>query len=223
MQIHPCDNVEVRLDGQKYALCDIHTGECVTKYGFLIGEATKEIPCGDQVSPENLRSRLSGLGEWTYEKGETSATEGREGFFEGYLRANGAVGIRNELWIVPTVGCINDVARTLAEKCGGKALVHPYGCSQLGGDLLTTQRILCGLIRHPNAGGVLVLGLGCENNRMEDMKRLLGEIDETRVRFLSLQDCEDETEEGLRLIGELYEEWRRIAASPFRSRGCASP
>ncbi len=203
MQIHPSDNVEVRGDGQKYARHPIAAGECVIKYGFPIGMATRHIEKGEMVSPENLRSRLTGLGEWTYEKGETSPIGTKNGTFEGFVRANGEVGIRNELWIVPTVGCINDVARTLAEKCGGKALVHPYGCSQLGGDLLTTQRILCGLIKHPNAGGVLVLGLGCENNRMEDMQRLLGDFDTARVRFLSLQDCEDEIEEGMRLIGEL--------------------
>ena len=121
----------------------------------------------------------------------------------GYLRENGEVGIRNELWIVPTVGCINDVARTLAAQSSAKALLHPYGCSQLGGDLLTTQRILCGLIKHPNVGGVLVLALGCENNRLEDMKKMLGDCNEARIRFLSLQDCEDEMEEGMRLIDEL--------------------
>lgn len=203
MQIHPSDNVEVRDDGQKYACRPIACGECVIKYGFPIGEATCEIPTGTQVSPENLRSRLAGLGEWTYEKGETSRIAVKEGCFEGFLRESGEVGIRNELWIVPTVGCINDVARTLAKKCGGKALVHPYGCSQLGGDLLTTQKILCGMIRHPNAGGVLVLGLGCENNRMEDMQRLLGTYEPARVRFLSLQECEDEIAEGMKLIDEL--------------------
>lgn len=203
MQIHPSDNVEVRADGQKYALKEIREGECVIKYGFPIGLATCAIAKGEQVSPANLRSRLEGLGEWTYEKGETSPIGTKEATFEGYVRADGEVGIRNELWIVPTVGCINDVARRLARECGGKALVHPYGCSQLGGDLLTTQKILCGLIRHPNAGGVLVLGLGCENNRMEDMQRLLADVDLTRVRFLSLQDVSDEIEAGMALIGEL--------------------
>ena len=124
----------------------------------------------------------------------------------GYLRKNGDVGIRNELWIVPTVGCINSVVRALAEKSGAKGLTHPYGCSQLGGDLLTTQRFLCGLIRHPNAGGVLVLGLGCENNGIGQLKAALGEYDPKRVRFLNLQDCEDEEAEALALLDELKAE-----------------
>lgn len=203
MQIHPSDNVEVRADGQKYALCEIGAGADVIKYGFPIGAAKRCIAVGERVSPENLRSKLAGLGEWTYEPTQTSPIGIKKGEFMGYLRENGEVGIRNELWIVPTVGCINDVARTLAAQSSAKALLHPYGCSQLGGDLLTTQRILCGLIKHPNVGGVLVLALGCENNRLEDMKKMLGDCNEARIRFLSLQDCEDEMEEGMRLIDEL--------------------
>ena len=203
MRIHPSDNVEVRADGQKYALREIACGEDVVKYGFPIGAATKDIAVGERVSPDNLHSKLSGLGEWTYTPTDTSPIGGKVGEFMGYVRANGDVGIRNELWIVPTVGCINDVARTLAERCSARALLHPYGCSQLGGDLLTTQKILCGLIKHPNAGGVLVLALGCENNRLEDMKKALGDYDEERVRFLSLQDCEDEIEDGERILSEL--------------------
>ncbi|MBQ8309985.1 MAG: UxaA family hydrolase [Clostridia bacterium] len=203
MQIHPSDNVEVRADGQKYALRAIMCGESVIKYGFPIGEACCDISVGERVTPQNLRSRLSGLGDWAYFPGETAPIGIKEGFFDGFLRADGEVGIRSELWIIPTVGCINDVAKRLAEKSGAKALTHPYGCSQLGGDLLTTQKILCGLIRHPNAGGVLVLGLGCENNRMEDLKHLLGDYDPARIRFLNIQDCEDEMEEGMRLLGIL--------------------
>ena len=203
MQIHPSDNVEVRADGQKYALTAIPAGAPVVKYGFPIGIAKRDIPIGEQVNPENLRSALSGMGDWTYVPTETAPTEGKAGSFLGYLRKNGDVGIRNELWIIPTVGCINDIAKTLAERSGGRALTHPYGCSQLGGDLQTTQRILCGLIRHPNAGGVLVLGLGCENNRMEDMQAMLRGSDLSRVRFLNLQDCADELNAGMGLLDEL--------------------
>lgn len=205
MRIHPSDNVEVRGDGQKYALREIRRGESVIKYGFPIGTATTDISDGEKVSPINLRSALQGLGEWTYSPSGTSRIGDLQGTFKGYLRKNGDVGIRNELWIVPLVGCINDVARELAARCDAKALVHSYGCSQLGGDLLTTQKILCGLIKHPNAGGVLVLGLGCENNRMEDLKRMLGVYDRERVRFLSLQDCEDEFLEGENILFELKE------------------
>ncbi len=203
MQIHPSDNVEVRADGQKYAREPIAAGACVIKYGFPIGLAKQDIKAGERVSPANLRSRLSGTGEWSYIPTESAPVGTKKGTFMGYLRANGDVGIRNELWILPTVGCINDVARALAEKSGAKALTHPYGCSQLGDDLSVTQKILCGLCRHPNAGGVLVLGLGCENNRPEDMKALLADTDPARVRFLNLQDCADEMAEGLQILKEL--------------------
>lgn len=203
MRIHPCDNVEVRADGHKYALVEIKTGENVIKYGFPIGHATKDIAVGDKVSPANLRSNLAGMGDWVYTPAETVEVGTKSGTFMGYVRDNGDVGVRNELFVVPTVGCINDVAKALANKSGAKALTHPYGCSQLGGDLETTQRILAGLIKHPNVGGVLVLGLGCENNVMADQKRVLGEYDKKRVRFLTIQECEDEMTEGLAILEEL--------------------
>ena len=203
MRIHPSDNVEVREDGQKYALSVIDSGENVIKYGFPIGHATQKIEIGEQVSPKNLRSNLAGKGEWTYTPAKTVEVGTASAAFLGYPRKNGDVGIRNELWIIPTVGCINDVAKRLANISGAKALTHPYGCSQLGDDQLVTQKILCGLIHHPNAGGVLVLGLGCENNGIEEMKKVLGEYDAERVRFLNLQDCVDEDAEALAILDEL--------------------
>ncbi len=203
MQIHPSDIVEVRDDGHKYALRDIKKDENVIKYGFPIGHATEDIKAGEKVSPKNLKSNLSGTGDWEYIPAETAKVGGKTATFKGYLRKNGEVGIRNELWIIPTVGCINDVAKELAQKCGGKTLCHPYGCSQLGGDLLNTQKILGGLIHHPNAGGVLVLGLGCEENGISLMKTVLGDYDKERVRFLNIQDCEDEIAEGMAIIDEL--------------------
>ena len=120
-----------------------------------------------------------------------------------YVRENGEIGIRNDIWIVNTVGCVNKVAEKLADLTGAFAFPHPYGCSQLGDDHKLTQLILKGLIQHPNAGGVLVLGLGCENNNIASFKEVLGEVDECRVRFLNTQDCEDEIEEGVKLIKEL--------------------
>lgn len=204
MRIHPSDTVEIRDDGQKYALTSISAGEQVIKYGFPIGIAAAEIAVGERVGPHNLKTSLAGLGGWTYEPAPATVFPSVTGTFMGYSRADGSVGVRNELWIIPTVGCINHVVRQLAEMSGGRGLTHPYGCSQLGGDLLTTQKILCGLIRHPNVGGVLVLGLGCENNGLGEMKKVLGEdYDGERVRFLNLQDCEDEIGEGMRLIAEL--------------------
>lgn len=203
MQIHISDNVEVRSDGQKYALIPIKKDENVIKYGFPIGHAKREIAVGEMVSPENLASNLSGITDWVYSPYNEPEIDKKSGFFSGYKRANGDVGIRNDIWIIPTVGCANSAAKKLAELTGAKAYTHPYGCSQLGGDLETTQKVLSGLIKHPNAGGVLVIGLGCENNEIHLMKAALGDYDESRIRFLILQNCEDEIEEGLKIINEL--------------------
>ena len=203
MQIHISDNVEVRSDGQKYALIPIKKDENVIKYGFPIGHAKRDIAVGEMVSPENLASNLSGITDWVYSPYNEPEIDKKSGFFSGYKRANGDVGIRNDIWIIPTVGCANSAAKKLAELTGAKAYTHPYGCSQLGGDLETTQKVLSGLIKHPNAGGVLVIGLGCENNEIHLMKAALGDYDESRIRFLILQNCEDEIEEGLKIINEL--------------------
>ena len=203
MQIHSLDNVEVRLDGQKYALIDINKNNDIIKYGFPIGHAKTNIKKGDKVSPDNLVSNLKGTDSWEYSPYCEPIINFQSGTFMGYQRSNGDVGIRNDIWIIPTVGCINDTAKLLADNNGVKAFTHPYGCSQLGGDLLTTQKFLCGLIKHPNAGGVLVLSLGCENNRIELMKEMLGEVDQNRIRFLSLQECGDEIEDGSKILNEL--------------------
>ncbi len=212
MLIHTSDNVEVRTDGQKYAVKDIKKGENIIKYGFPIGHATADIKVGDFVSPHNIKSNLCGTDNWEYTPYTEPQINFKEGTFKGFKRANGDVGIRNDIWIVPTVGCINDAAKAIAQKTGAKALTHPYGCSQLGGDLLTTQKFLCGLIKHPNAAGVLVLSLGCENNRIEQIKKMLGEIDDKRIRFLSLQDVTDEEAEAIKIIDEL----KKVAAEDKR-------
>lgn len=203
MRIHPSDNVEVHDNGQKYALQNIAAGENVIKYGFPIGHAKRDIAVGEKIDPSNLKSNLSGLGDWVYTPFEMPAEKGKQATFKGYLRKNGDVGIRNELWIIPTVGCANGVAQKLADATGAKALTHPYGCSQLGGDHETTRKILRGLVRHPNAGGVLVLGLGCENNQLSDFIPFLGDVDTDRVRFLNLQDCTDEITEATAVIDEI--------------------
>ena len=212
MQIHISDNVEVKDDGQKYALVNIKKNENVIKYGFPIGHAKRDIKIGEKISPENLASNLSGLTDWEYRPYSEPERDISEATFMGYQRENGDIGIRNDIWIIPTVGCANAAAKNLAAKTGAKAYTHPYGCSQLGGDLETTQKVLSGLINHPNAGGVLVLGLGCENNEIHLMKAAIGNYNEKRVRFLILQDCEDEIAEGLEIINEL----KAIAADDKR-------
>lgn len=204
MQIHKLDNVEVRENGHKYALCKIMAGENVIKYGSPIGHAICDIAVGEHVHTHNVKTNLCGNLEYTYNhKDYGIAMVDSDLTFEGYVRPNGDVGIRNDIWIVNTVGCVNKVAEALAHKTGAKFFSHPYGCSQLGEDNALTQKVLRGLINHPNAGGVLVLGLGCENNNIEEMKKVLGTWDENRVRFLNCQDVEDEVEAGVCIIKEL--------------------
>lgn len=204
MIINPLDNVEVNLDdGHKYAIRDIKCGENVIKYGNPIGHATVDIRCGEHVHTHNLKTNLSDVIEYEYSPELSTRKKERERTFMGYLREWGGVGIRNEIWIVNTVGCVNKIAKKIAELTGAYAFEHPFGCSQLGDDAGVTQKILRGMVRHPNAAGVLVLGLGCENNNIEEFKRVLVEYDPERVRFLNCQDVEDEIGEGVKIVREL--------------------
>jgi len=205
MIIHKLDNVEVNPEnGHKYAICDIKCGENIMKYGNPIGHATEDIKKGDHVHSHNMKTNLSGNLEYTYEPEYTPSVKVEtDKTFMGYVRENGEVGIRNDVWIINTVGCVNKVAKRLASLTGAKHFEHPFGCSQLGDDHATTQLILKGLINHPNAGGVLVLGLGCENNNIGEFKKVLGDYNEKRVKFLNTQDVEDEIEEGVKIINEL--------------------
>ncbi len=205
MTINSLDNVEVDLkSGHKYALCDIKKGENVIKYGFPIGHATEDIKKGDHVHTHNLKTNLSGNLNYVYRpnKSDIPKTDTNRTFL-GFERKNGEVGIRNDIWIVNTVGCVNKVAEELARKTGAKHFPHPFGCSQLGDDQSVTQKVLSGMVHHPNAGGVLVLGLGCENNNITEFKKVLGEVDTDHVKFLNAQDFDDEISEGIRLINEL--------------------
>ena len=216
MIINPKDNVEVNLeDGHKYALRDIRAGENVIKYGNPIGHATEDIAKGQHVHTHNLKTNLSGNLEYVYKPFEDKMQIKDEGrTFMGYARPDGRVGIRNDVWIVNTVGCVNKVAERLASLTGALAFAHPFGCSQLGDDQSLTQLILRGMVNHPNAGGVLVLGLGCENNNIAVFKQVLGEYDPERVRFLNCQDVEDEIEEGVRIIRELQAYANRTPRTP---------
>jgi altronate hydrolase len=204
MIIHPRDNVEVRDDGHKYATTYIKKGDNVIKYGSPIGHATEDINVGDHVHSHNVKTNLAGNLEYTYDyKDYGIAHIDTDLTFDGYVRKNGDVGIRNEIWIVNTVGCVNKTAQILSEKTGARYFPHPYGCSQLGDDQDITRKILCGMINHPNAAGVLVLGLGCENSNIGEIKKVLGEYDEERVKFLNCQDVEDEIAEGVSIINGL--------------------
>ena len=204
--IHPEDNVGINLaDSQKYALCDIPEDTSIIKYGYPIGKATTTIKAGELVHSHNVKTALAGVLEYTYQPQFIEMAKQKPDTIRAYRRKNGKIGIRNDVWIINTVGCVNKIAEQLSRLTGAFHFPHPYGCSQLGEDAARTQEVLCGLIRHPNAGGVLVLGLGCENNNIGEMKKVLGEYDSERIRFLNCQDCSDEIEEGCRIIRELQE------------------
>ena len=215
MIINPNDNVEIREDGHKYALCDIAEGENVIKYGMPIGHATCAIKKGEHVHVHNVKTNLGEVLEYRYEPDEAAikgwkTVEPKETFL-GYRHPDGRVGIRNDIWVIPLVGCVNRLAERLAQSCGGLALTHPYGCSQMGQDHETTANMLAQFCRHPNAGGVLVVSLGCENNTLESFKGRLGLSPEDQdgakiglnIRFVKAQDPGDEYEKGLALIKEL--------------------
>lgn len=211
--IHPNDNVKVNPEnGHKYAARDIAKGEKVIKYGYPIGVATEDISEGEHVHSHNLKTALTGETSYSYAPELKPVERQKPSAINAFVRSNGDIGIRNDIWIINTVGCVNKTAERLSALTGALSFPHPYGCSQLGDDHSTTQKILCSLIKHPNAGGVLVLGLGCENNNIDELKKVLGEYDEKRVRFLNVQSCEDEIENGVAIINEL----KKIAESDKR-------
>jgi len=210
--------------GHKIAFKSIEEGENVIKYGFPIGHATRHISAGEYVHTHNIKTNLKGLLEYTYEPEPYTEKARKEAEFMGYVRENGEVGVRNEIWIIPTVGCVNKTAEILAREANKRfgdktdgvfCYTHPFGCSQLGEDHKNTQKILAGLVKHPNAAGVLVLGLGCENNNISEFKNVLGDYNEKRVKFLNSQDVEDEIEAGLAILEELSE-----YASAFKREKC---
>ena len=207
MIINPSDNVEIREDGHKYALRDIAEGENIVKYGMPIGHATKPIAKGEHVHVHNVKTNLGEVLEYKYEPDEAAingwkTVEPKETFL-GYRHSDGRVGIRNDIWVIPLVGCVNRLAERLAQSCGGLALTHPYGCSQMGKDHETTANMLAQFCHHPNAGGVLVVSLGCENNTLESFKARLGDYSSLNIRFMKAQDPGDEYERGLELLKEL--------------------
>lgn len=228
IHIHPEDNVAVALrgipagtvfngvaaltdipQGHKMALKSVSAGAQVVKYGFSIGHATVEIAPGEWVHTHNMTTNLSGETEYTYHPNIRFPESSDHATFMGYRRKDGKVGIRNEIWIIPTVGCVNDVAKILVRENqdlvsgsidGLYTFTHPFGCSQTGEDHARTRKLLAALTRHPNAGAVLVLSLGCENLTHEQFLTELGEYDENRVKFLTCQAVEDEMESGRVLL-----------------------
>ncbi|MGN0314193.1 MAG: UxaA family hydrolase [Fusicatenibacter sp.] len=235
IKIHPLDKVAVALkplsagdvltvdgiqitlledipQGHKFALCPLNENEPVIKYGSPIGMAKTTIQPGCWVHTHNMKTGLGDLLTYTYTPQISSLAPTENRYFQGYRRPDGKVGVRNEIWIIPTVGCVNNIATAIERKAQSykkgtiddvAAFPHPYGCSQMGDDQEHTRQILADLINHPNAGGVLVLGLGCENSNIGELKKYIGSYDENRVKFLVCQESENEIRDALTLIDEL--------------------
>lgn len=231
IHIHPKDNVAVALkpipagtvfegvaaktdipQGHKMALNGLAENDQVVKYGFPIGHATCPIAPGQWVHTHNMKTNLSGQLEYSYHPKLNPPAPLPCATFQGFRRKNGQVGIRNEIWIIPTVGCVNDVAKALVKQNqdlvtgtidGLYTFPHPFGCSQTGADHAQTRKLLAALTRHPNAGAVLVLSLGCENLTHEQFVQELGAYDENRVKFLTCQQVEDEMAAGREILARL--------------------
>ena len=202
--------------GHKVLIKDVAEGENIIKYGYPIGHAMTALKAGDWVNENNLKTNLSGTLEYTYNPVSEPLKIGKENrTFKGYIRKNGDVGIRNEVWIVPTVGCVNGIAERLVKQlqketnCEGVdniyAWHHNYGCSQLSEDHENTRKVLRDICLHPNAGAVLVLSLGCENNQPEDFMAMLGDYDKDRIKLLVTQRVDDEMEAGMQMLRQLYD------------------
>ena len=212
--------------GHKFALIPIAKGENVVKYGLPIGHALADIAPGEHIHSHNTRTNLSDLDAYSYQPDLSEpAAQPADRDIQIYRRANGEVGVRNELWILPTVGCVNGIARQIqnrflketneAEGTDGVFLFsHTYGCSQLGDDHINTRTMLQNMVRHPNAGAVLVIGLGCENNQVDAFRDTLGEFDPERVHFMVCQHQDDEVEAGVEQLHQLYEVMRHDKRQP---------
>jgi altronate hydrolase len=237
IKINPADNVAVAVDklsageqlnindeiivlqediqaGHKIALRNFAASDNIIKYGLPIGHASEAIKRGALINEKNIKTNLAGILEYSYNPLPVPAPKPEKQLtFKGYRRKNGDVGIRNEIWIIPTVGCVNGIVNELAKSLqneidgGVDAVVpypHNYGCSQLGEDHENTRKILRDMVLHPNVGGVLIVGLGCENNQPAAFRKILGDYDHDRVKFLVAQEVDNEYEEGMKLLREIY-------------------
>jgi altronate hydrolase len=201
--------------GHKFAVIPIRSGEAVNKYGFRIGTASADIQPGEHVHTHNLKTALEGVEDYRYAPVAPAHGQGAQGTFQGYRRdwgrSGSAVGIRNEIWVLCTVGCVARTAQRLAKEAdarfkgrvdGVHALTHPLGCSQLGDDLSHTRDLLAALASHPNAGAVLIVGLGCENNQLSELIKGIDRPQE-RLAYFAAQTVDDELEAGMAALEKL--------------------
>ena len=236
IKINPADNVAVALQdlsqgtvvegvtlsmdiprGHKIVLRDLKAGENVVKYGFPIGHVTRDAAAGTMVDHTCIKTNLEGLLDYSYQPALVDIPDDpKKRTFKGFRRADGQVGVRNQIWVIPNVGCVNGICQTIVERfkaeIAGKegsvdavvAFPHNYGCSQLGADHENTRTVLADMVHHPNAGGVLVVSLGCENNQLDAFRELVGPVDESRVRMFVTQKVDDEIEYGLQQLREIF-------------------
>ena len=236
IKITPADNVAVALQdlsqgavvegvtlsmdiprGHKIVLRDLKAGENVIKYGFPIGHVTRDAAAGSMVDHTCIKTNLEGLLDYSYQPALVDIPDApTKRTFKGFRRADGQVGVRNQIWVIPNVGCVNGICQTIVERfkaeIAGKegsvdavvAFPHNYGCSQLGADHENTRTVLADMVHHPNAGGVLVVSLGCENNQLDAFRELVGPVDERRVRMFVTQQVDDEIEYGLQQLREIF-------------------
>lgn len=258
IKINPADNVAVAINalekgreveisgekivlltdvpaGHKFALRDIKEGENVIKYGFPIGHARHDVSKGSFLDHNDIKTNLAGQLDYSgisRKPVEKSVCDGEEYSFDGYVRSDGQVGIRNEIWVIPTVGCVNGIVKQMVDRLNAETgaegvdgifgFPHNYGCSQLGEDHENTKKILRDMVHHPNAGGILVVGLGCENNQPAVFEEFCGDYDKSRVKFMVCQEIEgDEVEYGLNILRDLYTQAKedkreRVPASKLR-------
>lgn len=213
----PIELIQPIPRGHKLALADIADGQPLHKFGYPIGHAQGAIRRGEWVHSHNLATNLSGTLDYRYQPGHDAvpaAAHAQDRSFLGYRRADGRVGTRNEIWVICTVGCVANTARRIAARAhtqfagridGVHAITHPFGCSQLGDDLEHTARVLAGLVRHPNAGAVLIVGLGCESLQMRKLLAEVGDVDASRLRWFEAQRSSDELSDGLAAVQALVE------------------
>ena len=241
IKINPADNVAVALQdlskgtavggvtlsmdiprGHKIVLQDLKAGENVIKYGFPIGHVTRDAAAGTVVDHTCIKTNLEGLLEYSYQPALVDIPDApTKRTFKGFRRADGQVGVRNQIWVIPNVGCVNGICQTIVERFKAEIACHPelaegssvdaivafphnYGCSQLGADHENTRTVLADMVHHPNAGGVLVVSLGCENNQLDAFRELVGPVDESRVRMFVTQQVDDEIEYGLQQLREIF-------------------
>ena len=188
--------------GHKVAIRPVAAGEPIFKFGWSIGVATKPIRVGQHVHTQNVKCDhhidLEAIS--TDVPAELPRLEGHT--FEGFRRADGRVGTRNYLAVISNVNCSASVARMIASRFDQQTLAafpnvdgvisfrHEGGCAMAfnGSRHRMLSRVLGGMARHPNIGGFLLVGLGCEQGTLDHLVQSQG-LQGEAVPVLSIQSA----------------------------------